>query len=230
MQEGDRVTNTAGGSQSYLPRRADLLPGFALLSVAGVLYKGARKYGEWNWLKIPLEEHLNHALVHLLKLQNESSQEDDLAHAACRVLFALDLRERHRRMSETIGKKQRPRAYIAGPISQGDLKHNLNQAKRAFSDLERLGYAVLCPHLSCYLGETGSADQDYATRPQIDPFGFGHERWLENDLPWVRVADLVYRLPGDSVGADQEVALAKSLGIPVVTSLEQLNDRLDFCG
>jgi hypothetical protein len=41
-------------------------------------------------------------------------------------------------------------------------------------------------------------------------------------LPWVSVADAVLRLPGTSPGADREVALALSLGIPVYYDIEEM--------
>ena len=42
------------------------------------------------------------------------------------------------------------RVYIAGPISMGDLAHNLNQATAAFVRLAKAGLAPLCPHWSAY--------------------------------------------------------------------------------
>jgi hypothetical protein len=41
-------------------------------------------------------------------------------------------------------------------------------------------------------------------------FGFSHAEWIELDLEWVEASEAVYRLPGASDGADQEVAHAES--------------------
>lgn len=114
----------------------------------------------------------------------------------------------------------RTRTYIAGPISKGDLTHNIEQATAAYVRLMKEGYAPFCPHLTVYLGGPARAPQ-----PEILPNGTKHEDWYDSDLPWVAVADAVLRLPGESVGADKEVALAKELGIPVYESIEELLAR-----
>jgi hypothetical protein len=101
MKEGETVTNEQGGSQSHLEARLDLIPGDALIRIGKILSAGAGKYGEWNWKKIPVNDHLNHALVHIYKhLLGSPTGEDDLGNAACRILFALH-------MSEEIDKLQR---------------------------------------------------------------------------------------------------------------------------
>lgn len=46
------------------------------------------------------------------------------------------------------------------------------------------------------------------------------ETWLAADLPWVSVADLVIRLPGESEGADVECNHAAISGVKVVTWAE----------
>lgn len=84
------VTNDAGGKQSHSPYRCDLLPPLALLAVAKVLKHGADKYGPNNWHKIPVADHINHALAHLYALAAGDTSDGHLEHAACRILFALD--------------------------------------------------------------------------------------------------------------------------------------------
>ena len=48
---------------------------------------------------------------------------------------------------------------------------------------------------------------------------------MEIELPWVSVADAVLRLPGESLGADLEVARAEEAGIPVFRSIADLADH-----
>jgi hypothetical protein len=84
-------TNELGGRQGAVAYRADLLPALAVLDVAATLKVGAEKYGEGNWRNITVTEHLNHALIHLLALQTGDTQEPHLNHAACRILFALEM-------------------------------------------------------------------------------------------------------------------------------------------
>lgn len=84
-------TNEQGGKQSKVPYRCDLLPPLALLDVAAVLCKGLEKYPVDNWRKIDVRDHVNHAMTHLLAYLAGDKQDRHLAHAACRVLFALEL-------------------------------------------------------------------------------------------------------------------------------------------
>ena len=84
------IDSNTGAKQSKIPYRFDLLPPLALASVAQVLERGALKYGDDNWLPIPVRQHLNHAIMHVLAWMAEDEQEDHLAHAATRILMALE--------------------------------------------------------------------------------------------------------------------------------------------
>lgn len=92
------TVNARGGKQSALPYRFDLLPPLALAAVARVLEPGAKKYGEWNWLRITTDDNLNHALAHSFAYVARDASEghpiEHLRHAACRVLMALEIAER----------------------------------------------------------------------------------------------------------------------------------------
>ncbi len=101
----------------------------------------------------------------------------------------------------------RVRVYLAGPITQGDREHNFNQAADAHKDLLLAGFAVLNPMLSMKL--PGCWD-------------IPHRTWLDSDLPWVECAEAVLRLPGASMGADEEVEHAKEFCIPVFTDAAAL--------
>jgi hypothetical protein len=96
----DAPTETlpSGGRQSASPYRCDLLPAQSLLAAAGVLKVGADKYGVENWKLIPLRDHVNHALTHLLAFIAGDAQDRHLVNALCRVLFAceLDLEQRRK--------------------------------------------------------------------------------------------------------------------------------------
>jgi hypothetical protein len=86
------VTNANGGKQSGSPYRADLFPPRAFLSVSEVLAHGARKYGEDNWRRIEVREHLNHCLAHLFAYLAGDGSDDHLEHAACRAAMALEIK------------------------------------------------------------------------------------------------------------------------------------------
>jgi len=84
------VVNLHGGKQSVLPFRCDLLPPHAIINVCEVLEQGAKKYGKDNWRNIPLTDHLNHAMAHIFAHFAGDQQDIHIAHAACRLLFALE--------------------------------------------------------------------------------------------------------------------------------------------
>lgn len=98
--------------------------------------------------------------------------------------------------------KRRPKVYLSGPISKGGKVENFKRFIAAQKRLIDAGFAVLNPGLSM--------------APEIADH-CDHATWLENDLPWVEAADLLVRLPGESVGADMEVKAAIAAGVEVVT-------------
>lgn len=104
----------------------------------------------------------------------------------------------------------RPIVYISGPVTKGERVHNVAQGFYAQAKLMLAGFAPINP--------IASATYPFAWEP-----AFTHELWMAVDLALVEVSHAVLRLPGESVGADLEVAHAEKLGIPVFTSIEDLN-------
>ena len=89
------VINKNGGKQSAIPVRMDLIPARELLELGKILKRGGEKYGDWNWLKIDVNDHLNHALHHIYAFMNADQETmkyeeayTELTHAFCRLLFA----------------------------------------------------------------------------------------------------------------------------------------------
>lgn len=97
--------------------------------------------------------------------------------------------------------------YIAGPYTQGDTEVNVRNAYEAANRLADLGFAPFVPH---------------ATHFWHMLFPRPYEFWLELDNQFLPCCQAVLRLPGPSSGADKEVALAKSIGIPVFTDIDAL--------
>jgi hypothetical protein len=85
------VTNELGGKQHALPYRFDLLEPYMMRRVSKVLAEGASRYGDRNWQRIPLKDHINHAMYHLNEANADvpETREDHLAHAICRIMFAM---------------------------------------------------------------------------------------------------------------------------------------------
>jgi hypothetical protein len=122
------------------------------------------------------------------------------------------------------------RVYIAGPISKGDLLHNVMQADEAMYRLMVAGLAPYNPILSVFAGGVYDYFPNWGKVVAMGSSGaagnflsnLAYDDWLNVCLPWVEVADAVLRLPGKSFGADQEVAHATAKGIPVFTIVDEV--------
>ena len=122
---------------------------------------------------------------------------------------------------------------MAGPISKGDLLGNIRQADAAMLVLMKAGFAVFNPMLSVYCG---GSRPDASGRPGVvtatahrqangDFQTLSHQDWLDMDFAWVEACHGLLRLPGESTGADAEVAHANSLGIPVFDGIDDLKSH-----
>jgi hypothetical protein len=100
--------------------------------------------------------------------------------------------------------------YISGPYSKGNVNDNVRNAIFAAEDLIDCGYIPFVQHLSHFW--------DFLS---CHPYPY----WMEMDLEWVTRCDAVLRLPGESVGADKEVACADANNIPVFYSMQSLLDN-----
>lgn len=87
------ITNEAGGKQSKVLYRFDLIDPHAIFAMARVLEQGSRTHGEENWRNIPVRDHLNHLLIHVYAYLAGDTQDDHLSHALCRAMMAVALQE-----------------------------------------------------------------------------------------------------------------------------------------
>lgn len=89
--------------------------------------------------------------------------------------------------------------YVAGPISSDPLLGTRN-AILAAAQLRSVGLGFVVPHLACLF-------QMVSPQP--------YESWMGLDLALIERCDALLRLPGESSGADREVAHAHAFGVPV---------------
>lgn len=99
--------------------------------------------------------------------------------------------------------------YVSGPYSKGDTAENIRNACLAGNEILKRGFTPFVPHL-IHLWHL------ITPKPYQD--------WLDIDLALISRMDAVLRIPGESKGADNEVALALRLGIPVFYSLDEIQN------
>jgi len=81
-------TNKLGAGQSDIPYRFDLVDAKAMFAMTEVLAQGAAKYGQNNWRGIPIEDHLNHLVMHAYAYLAGDRTDNHLSHICCRAIFA----------------------------------------------------------------------------------------------------------------------------------------------
>ncbi len=94
--------------------------------------------------------------------------------------------------------------YVAGPFS-GNTIANIHAACITGDALLHVGLTPIVPH-------------SFQTWDLVSPKSY--EEWMHICLDLVSVAHMVLRMPGESAGADREVAHAQSLKIPVYQFVE----------
>jgi hypothetical protein len=101
--------------------------------------------------------------------------------------------------------EDRPLVYVAGPYTRPDPPVNVRNAVIDADQLNASGLVTaFVPHLTILW-------QMICPHEDID-------YWYSYDMTILRRSDALYRLPGDSTGADAEVKKAESWNIPVFYS------------
>lgn len=112
-------------------------------------------------------------------------------------------------MTEAAGLYEHlPLVYVAAPYTRPDPVENTNRLIRAVNRIADDGVVTpFAPHLTLLW---------HLVEPR--PLEF----WYAYDLAVLKRCDAVLRLPGDSTGADREVAFAESRSIPVFLEVNAL--------
>lgn len=103
------------------------------------------------------------------------------------------------------------RVYIIGPYTADHPRQvlkNVNAAIDIGIKIMEKGHAVFIPHLSHYIH----------LRPNCT---FEYDEYIKNDIEWLKVSDAVFVL-GSSPGSDKEIEIAKSLGLKIFRSLDEI--------
>jgi hypothetical protein len=93
--------------------------------------------------------------------------------------------------------------YVAGPYTKGDVAKNVHKAIEVGNNLRALGHTPFIPHLTHFWHLLIPHEVDY---------------WYVYDIEWLLECDAVFRIEGESNGADTEVETAKINDMPVYTS------------
>lgn len=105
------------------------------------------------------------------------------------------------------------KVYIASPYTLGDVAVNVRKQMLIADYLITMGYAPFVPLYSHF-------QHIFSLRP--------YEDWIKLDRQWLYQCDCVLRLPGESKGADEEVKYAKSVGISVFYSINELAEHYKY--
>jgi len=98
--------------------------------------------------------------------------------------------------------------FISSPYTKGDVNRNVRVQMDAFNALIGLGFTPMAPlHLHF---------QDL-----IHPLKY--EQCITWCLDWIEACDLLLRFPGESSGADREMAHAHKLKVPIIANRYELS-------
>jgi Domain of unknown function (DUF4406) len=99
------------------------------------------------------------------------------------------------------------RIYVAGPYTKGDVALNVRRSIEAGNNIAALGHTPFIPHLTHFWHMLFPREIDF---------------WYKQDMEWLKICDVVYRLEGESHGTDEEIKVAKTIDIPVFTDYAEL--------
>lgn len=94
--------------------------------------------------------------------------------------------------------------YVSGPYTAGDTEENVNKAIDIGVKLREMGHVPIIPHLSHFV---------HVRHPR------GYRFWMDWDLDLLSRCDAIFRISGESPGADEEVVFMEERRKPVYHTL-----------
>jgi len=118
-----------------------------------------------------------------------------------------------------VGIKEKIHVYVASPYSNSDctvIEQNVRRSMNVVEALWRMGFVPFMTLSSHYY--------------QTMFYQHTWDEWMDFDIAWLSKCDALLRLPGNSKGADKEVAFATEHGIPVFYSIDTLLEHFTVNG
>lgn len=106
--------------------------------------------------------------------------------------------------------KNKVKVFIASPYTRGEIDKNMQNQKDISNKLIDLGFCPL-PIALCYHQLAIDLPREYNV-------------WIELTANWIQKCDCILRLPGESLGADNELEIAKELNMPIFYEIEELKN------
>jgi hypothetical protein len=97
--------------------------------------------------------------------------------------------------------------YVAGPYTLGDVAQNVALMIDTCDEIADMGFVPICPLLTHFW---------HMMHPRE------YEFWMEYDSYFVGLCHILYRMEGESSGADRECNQATAEGKPVVKTYDEL--------
>ena len=105
--------------------------------------------------------------------------------------------------------KKKIKVFVCGPYTLGDVAMNVRAAIEAADRLALMGFVPFIPHLAHFWH-------------LVSPYSYTF--WMDWDKEFLIICDALLRIPGESGGAEKEIEVAKSLGIPVFYDIKYLQE------
>jgi len=119
-----------------------------------------------------------------------------------------DLTTTKDKLRQRVDLNNKCKVFVAGPMfSSGSMGNNIRNAVQVAEQLRDAGFLVFLPHLYFFWD---------LIRPREREF------WTALDLEWLETCNVIFRIPGESSGADGEEKHAEEWDLKAYSDMDQL--------